>query len=84
MLLGDISESEGVADFVGSQLFEYVFLFGIQSLLNSVLALIWPLFVLESLGAWGLGLLLVAYLAFERLLRPLVEAHFPELRKEQD
>jgi hypothetical protein len=84
LLATEVAQSEGVAEFVGSQLLEYLFRVGILSLLNVVQALIWPLLVLGQTGPWGLALLPLGYLAFERWLRPRVEAAFPELGKDAE
>ncbi len=78
----EIGEAQGVVDFVSSQLIEYVLRFGLQSIINGFLALLWPVYVIDAFGIWGIGGMIVAYFGFERLLRPTVEQHFPELKKE--
>ncbi len=81
MITGEFGESEGVGDFLGSQLLEYVFRIGFMSFVNGILASIWPVYVIESLGAlWSAALLVGGYFAFEKLLRPAVEAWSPELK----
>lgn len=84
MLLGDVSGSDSVADFLVGELLEYVFRLGFLSFLNGFVALLWPAFLLEWLGAWGIAVLVCAYLTFERMLRPTVEAWFPELREARE
>ncbi|MEE8244615.1 MAG: hypothetical protein V3R27_06450 [Pseudomonadales bacterium] len=81
-VLTEVGESQGVVDFVSSQLIEYLLRFGLQSIINVFLALLWPLHVIDAFGVWGIVALIVAFLGFERLLRPTVERHFPELRKQ--
>ncbi len=80
LITGEFGESEGVGDFLGSQLLEYVFRVGFMSFVNGILASIWPVYVIEWLGAWAIVVLLGGYLAFEKLLRPAVEAWSPELK----
>lgn len=79
LIVGDVSESEGVVDFVSSQMIEFIFRFGIQSFVNGFLAFLWPVYVLNWLGAWSLALLVAGYYVFEKLLRPAVEGWLPEL-----
>ncbi len=79
LIVGDVSESEGVVDFVSSQMIEFIFRFGIQSFVNGFLALLWPVYVLNWLGTWSLALLVAGYYVFEKLLRPAVEGWLPEL-----
>ena len=72
-LLGDIVEAESVMAFFTSELIEFLFRFLSESLMNLVLALLWPVNVLQyapPLGAIGLG---VAFLVFPRLLKPPIE-----------
>ncbi len=79
LFTGELIESSGFVDFVSNQLFEYVLRFGVLSFLNSLLAFIWPVFVLQHLAGYGIVALVAGYFAFERLLRPAVEARLPEL-----
>lgn len=83
MLAGDVGESATVVDFVASQAAEYLFRFTVMSLVNVLLAMIWPLYVLDWIGAWGFALLGGGYFVFELVLRPLVEGWIPELRVEE-
>jgi len=77
---GELAQSEGVAEFVGGQFIEYVIRVGFLSFVNSILAAIWPVYLLQWLSGYGILVLVGGYLAFERLLRPVVENRFPELR----
>ena len=80
MITGELAESEGVGDFLGSQILEYLLRFGLMSFINGLLASIWPVYVFEWIGMWAIALLLGGYFAFEKLLRPAVESWAPELR----
>ncbi len=53
MFTGDIVESEGVADFVSSQLAEYVLRIGFMAFINTLLAAIWPVYVLQWFNGFG-------------------------------
>jgi len=84
LVTGEFLGSESVVQFVTHELLEYVFRFGLLSLLNGVLALMWPVFVLAWLGPWGLAVLAGGYFAFERAGRPVVERWFPEIREARE
>lgn len=84
MAIGQIEGSDSVLGFVGGQLVDYVLRLGFMSVVNVLLAFLWPLFVLQHLAAWGALLLVVGYFGFERWLRPVVEASVPELRKDPE
>ncbi|NBC23285.1 MAG: hypothetical protein GVY21_07420 [Gammaproteobacteria bacterium] len=84
MIAGDLAESSGVADFLVGEFLEFVFRLGFMSVVNGFLALLWPLWVLERLGFWGIVLLAGAYAAFEYGLRPLVESRVPELAQARE
>ena len=47
----------------------------------NIFPLIWPIYLLGWLGAPGLLILFGGYMAFERVLRPFVERHIPELKE---
>ena len=79
LVVGDVSESEGVVDFVSNQMIEFIFRFGIQSFINGFLAFMWPVYVLDWLGVWSIAMLVAGYLVFERVLRPIVEGWLPGL-----
>jgi len=81
MFSGELFASDGIADFFGSQLFEYVLRVGFMSFVNTLLAAIWPVYVLQWLSGYGVVVLIGGYYGFEKLLRPVVESRFPELGK---
>ncbi len=84
MLLGDVGESEGAGDFMLGQLGEYLFRLGFLSFINVFRALLWPLMVAGWWDGLGLALLLAGYLAFEWLLKPVVDRQFPELGEHRE
>ena len=72
-LTDDVFESDGVVDFLTSQLFEFVFRFLSESLFNMILAFMWPVYVLQFRPPWGIVGLGIAFFVFDRLLRKRVE-----------
>ena len=71
--------SSNVASGLAKQGMEFLFRFGVDSIVNGIMALLWPLQLINHFGAWGIVVLIGGYLLFERGLRPLVESWFPEL-----
>ena len=80
LVSGEFGESEGLSDFLSSQLLEYLLRIGFMSFINGLLAAIWPVYVLQWFSYWGIAVLIAGYLTFEKVLRPIVESRFPELR----
>lgn len=62
---------------------EVVARFGLETLLNMIFALIWPVWLIQYFGGYGVALVAVWFLLFEKLLRPLIESWVPELRAEE-
>lgn len=81
LFTGEWAESTGVSDFITGQVLEFILRIGFMSFLNGFLALVWPIYLLNWLGGAGLLVLVGGYLVFERVLRPLVEEHIPELKQ---
>lgn len=76
-----VSSATSVEEFVISEVTTHLLRFGIDSVVNSLLSLLWPAYVLDYLKGWGIVALIVGFWTFERWLRPLVERWLPELRK---
>jgi hypothetical protein len=78
-LVSEISESSSVGEFLSEQLIEFVFRFAMTSIMNTVEALIWLVYVIElspPFGAIGLG---IAFLVFTNYLKKPIERWlFPE------
>ncbi len=79
MVTGELAAAESVTGFLGEQLLEFIFRLTFLSIVIVFQALLWPLSLISWGGLPALGGLLVAYLAFEHVLRPRVELAFPEL-----
>jgi hypothetical protein len=80
MLFSDLVEAETVADAVFAQLGEWLLRLGLDSLLNMLFAFMWPVWLLQHFGGWGIWAIVAAFVLGEKVLRPLVERHVPELR----
>jgi hypothetical protein len=80
-LTSAVGESSSASGFVAAQAIQYVLRISVESILNTVLALIWPVHLLRWLGGYGLIVVAAGYAAFELGIRPLVENWFPELRE---
>lgn len=72
MALG-LVQSEGVVDFVTSEIFEYLFRFLSDSLINFVLAFLWPAYLASVAPPFGLIALGAAFLLFPRVLKKPLE-----------
>ncbi len=73
MFVDDVADAGGVGDFITSQLFELLIRFTVESLLNTLSAFIWPVYVLQFQPPIGLLLLAVAFLLFPRFVKPSLE-----------
>ena len=71
--LSELFEAEGIVDFLTNQLFEFIFRFLGESLMNMVAAFMWPVHIVQfwpPFGAISLGL---AFVSFDKYLRKPVE-----------
>ena len=73
MFVDDVAEASGVGDFITSQLFELILRFTYESLLNTFLAFMWPVYVLQYQPPIGPMVLGVAFLLFPRFVKPTLE-----------
>ncbi len=73
MFIDDVAEASGVGDFITSQLFELFIRYTIESLVNTLRAFLWPLYVLQFQPPIGLLLLGAAFLLFPRFVKPTLE-----------
>ena len=72
-IFGDMAESDGVVDFVISELFEFVLRFAVDSIINTVHAFLWPVHVLSFAPPWGMIGLALALLLFDRVIKKPIE-----------
>jgi len=80
---GEFIESESVGAFFSEQLVEFIFRFAIDSITNTIQALMWPIYFIQwqpPYGAIGLGL---AYVVFANYLeKPITDWLFPDGQEE--
>ncbi|HET6628965.1 MAG TPA: hypothetical protein VFG91_04255 [Woeseiaceae bacterium] len=62
--VGQLVASGSLAGFLSSQLFEFVVRFTVQSLTNTVLAFIWPVYLIQLSPLWGGIALAALYVLF--------------------
>lgn len=82
MFVGNFDGSSDVVRQIVFEVLEFVFRFTVQSFLNGLLAFIWPAFVLDLLGGWGILVIALAWLVFDRWGKRRIEAWLPDLRSE--
>lgn len=71
-IAGELLASESALSFVTEQFIETFFRLISESFVNSILAFIWPAFVLEWSPLWGAILLAALYVAFPRIIKPFL------------
>ncbi|MEX2125377.1 MAG: hypothetical protein WD795_15900 [Woeseia sp.] len=69
LLVTELFTSSGAAGFVFAQILQLVLRFTVDSLVNTLLALIWPALVLGLSVEWGALGLVAGYFAFSRFLK---------------
>ncbi|MGH8221784.1 MAG: hypothetical protein ACREQZ_02310 [Woeseiaceae bacterium] len=72
-IIGEFTESDSVGGFLGAQLLEILMRFTVDSIRNTVYALLWPLRIIQISPPWGFILLGVMYLVFPRTLKKPLE-----------
>jgi hypothetical protein len=76
---GEFIESESIGAFFSEQLVEFVFRFAVDSIKNTLYALMWPVFVVQWQPPFGVIGLSLAFLAFPRYLKkPITDWLFPK------
>jgi hypothetical protein len=78
MFAGDALQSDGVVSFVVMEFVGLVFRVTAQSFLNGLLAFGWPVFVLELLEGWGILLIGVLWVVFDRWAKPRINVWLAE------
>ena len=73
MLVQDLRNFSGFVDFFGSQLLQFIFHFTIESMVNTVQALMWPAAIVAIYPPWGAFGLVALYMAFPRFFKPPLE-----------
>ena len=73
MFVGDILSAESIGALFGEQIFEMLFRFLGESLQNMIQAFMWPVFVIQISDKWGIAILVVMYLVFNKLIKARLE-----------
>jgi hypothetical protein len=69
LLVTELFTSAGAGDFIVQQVFQLILRFTVDSLVNTVLAMIWPAFVLSLSPIYGALGLAAGYFIFTRFLK---------------
>jgi hypothetical protein len=73
----DLTSVSGVV----AQAAQYLVRFSIESFINGISALLWPVYLFQWLGGLGVVVLVAGYAGFEFAIRPVMEALLPEIRE---
>ena len=73
MFVGDIASAESIGDFFGEQIFEVFFRFLGESLRNMIEAFMWPVYIIQISPPMGVGILVVMFLVFNKLVKTRIE-----------
>lgn len=74
MFVDDIAAAAGIGDYLTGQLVEKLFRYFGESFVNGLLAVIWPVFLIDFRPPWGIAILAGGYVVFTYLLRKPIEA----------
>ena len=73
MLVVDIFEAESVGGFVIEQAVEMVFKYLGESIGNTIMAFMWPVYVIQIQPPWGIGVLIGMYVVFGSFVKQPLE-----------
>ncbi len=73
MFVLDIFEAESVGSFFTEQVAEMLFRYVGESIRNTISAFMWPVPVILYRSPWGVGLLVVMFVVFDRFLKEPLE-----------
>ncbi len=73
MFFTDVNESEGLSDFVSEQVVSLIFRFAFESILNSFLALIWPVLLISRFELNGVIILAASFIIFQWGIKPRLD-----------
>lgn len=83
-VVSEIADSDGIIDFFTEQLFEFIFRFLSDSLVNMIHALIWPVYFIQWSPLIGAIALVAAYSLFAKYLKkPIEKWLFDEQEQEE-
>ncbi len=81
MLFSDVATSDTIVGFIGQEVTQVFFRLAFESLLNSFLAFLWPLYVLQVLSHWGIVVLVLAWWSYGKWAVPYVASLGVERRQ---
>jgi hypothetical protein len=77
---GDIGGGGDIGDIITAQILQYIFRFSLDSLLNAIFAVIWPIYLLQWANGFGIVALIGAYAVYRYTVHPVLESRIPELK----
>ena len=80
-LFSDVATSDTIVGFIGQEVTQVFFRMAFESLLNSFLAFLWPLLVLQALSNWGIVVLVLGWWSYGKWAVPYVESLGVERRR---
>ncbi len=82
-VVSELAESTSIGNFLSEQLVEFIFRFASDSMVNLLMALMWPVFVVQWQPPFGAIGLCLAYIAFAKYLKkPISDWLLPETENE--
>ena len=72
LLASGFAQTDDVVTFLGQQLLETFFRVAFESFVNTLQAFIWPVFVLDALGNWGIAALVAGWWGYGRFVAPRI------------
>ena len=73
MIIEDIAEATGIADFFGEQLLEMLFRYLGESFMNTIKAFMWPVYVIQISPPWGVAVFVLMGVVFKNFFKEPIE-----------
>lgn len=74
MFIGDIVAAESVTGFITGQVGEVLFRYLGESIMNTLTAFLWPVYLVQVEPPWGIAALAGSFFLFDRFLKGKVES----------
>jgi hypothetical protein len=84
MFFGDVLGGSDVVGFLAAEVMHLVFRFAVDSFVNALQAFLWPVFVIDYLGGWGILTLLIGWLVYARIVAPLFAQRLSPSERSKD
>ena len=72
-IAGEIAQSDSVGEFIQEQLVEFIFRFALDSFVNLIQALMWPVYIVQYRPPFGAIALGIAFVVFPMTLKKPIE-----------